>query len=460
MFLMFSKMTFLAAVLLLTSGYSLLANEQPTPLQLFDARIRPIFQSEDPSSCIQCHLSSVDLKDYILPSHQQTFASLKAQGLIDLTNPTESKILKLIQMGEKDQDQQAKLIHEQTRQAEYQAFAAWIESCCQDESLVQLPDPSSEDWAKPSQSPAVIRHTRQNRVLDSFERTVWSQRMRCFPCHTPYELDPNNPKHQQPLKKTSNFEGQYGKDHAQRLRLFRQTPEETLQYWIERSQQASDDSYPLINIDQPINSLILLKPTSKLPPVVDGKRQEASNTDPISHMGGLKMHRDDPSYKAWINWLEDYGKVITNKYQSVTELPKDNWYPSKHVVIIEDVPEEWPDLIRVQLLIHAWDQGQSTWQAEPIAFTQNSLTPKRRLVGTLFLMRPADETRIWQLSEETLPAGKYLLKVYIDSEQHLERQPTAMLTNRSFYGHTIIEDEWTKTFKQARKITGSQLKRE
>ena len=75
-------------------------------------------------------------------------------------------------------------------------------------------------------------------------------------------------------------------------------------------------------------------------------------------------------------------------------------------------------------------------------------------------MRPADETRVWQLSEETLPVGKYLLKVYIDSEQHLERQPTAMLTNRSFYGQTIIEGEWTKTFQQARKITGSQLKRE
>jgi len=31
-------------------------------------------------------------------------------------------------------------------------------------------------------------------------------------------------------------------------------------------------------------------------------------------------------------------------------------------------------------------------------------------------MRPADETRVWQLSEETLSVGKYLLKVYIDSE--------------------------------------------
>ena len=120
-------MTFLTAVLLLSTGYSLLANQQSTPLQLFDERIRPIFQSEDPSSCVQCHLSSLDLKDYILPSHQQTFASLKAQGLIDLINPAESKILQLIQMGEKDQDQLAKLIHEKTRKAEYQAFTSQVQ---------------------------------------------------------------------------------------------------------------------------------------------------------------------------------------------------------------------------------------------------------------------------------------------------------------------------------------------
>ena len=460
MFLMFSKMAFLAAVLLLTSGYSLLANPQPTPLQLFDARIRPIFQSEDPSSCIQCHLSSVDLKDYILPSHQQTFASLKAQGLIDLINPAESKILQLIQMGEKDRDQLAKLIHEKTRKAEYQAFVAWIEACYQDETLVQMPASESEAWAKPDIPDVVIHHTRKNRVIDSFARNIWSQRMRCFPCHTPYELDSNNPKHQQPLKKVDNFEKQYGQAHAQRLRLFKQTAPETLQYWIERSQQVSEDGYPLINIQHPPHSLILLKPTSKLPPMVNGSRQKASNTDPVSHMGGLKMHRDDPSYKAFIAWLEDYAKVVAGRYQSVQELPQDNWYPPKHVVMIEGVPKEWPNSVRVQLQIHVWNQQRSTWQVEPIAFTQNSLTPKRRLVGTLFLMRPVDETRVWQLSEETLPPGKYLLKVYIDSEQHLDRQPTAMLTTRSFYGQTIIEGEWTKTFKQARKITGSQLKRE
>ena len=71
------------------------ANEEPTSLELCEERIRPILLSEDPSSCVQCHLSLVDLKDYILPSHQQTFASLNAQKLIDLKNPDKSKILKL-----------------------------------------------------------------------------------------------------------------------------------------------------------------------------------------------------------------------------------------------------------------------------------------------------------------------------------------------------------------------------
>ena len=55
-----------------------------TPQQLFDQRIMPIFRSEQPSSCVQCHLAAVDLKNYILPSLEQTFVSLRDQGLIDM----------------------------------------------------------------------------------------------------------------------------------------------------------------------------------------------------------------------------------------------------------------------------------------------------------------------------------------------------------------------------------------
>ena len=100
----------------------------PGPLEVFNQRILPIFRSPSPSSCVQCHLASVDLKNYILPSHEDTFVSLRDQGLINLDHPRKSKILTLIEMGDRDLDVGAKMIHEETRRAEYEAFASWIES--------------------------------------------------------------------------------------------------------------------------------------------------------------------------------------------------------------------------------------------------------------------------------------------------------------------------------------------
>src|SRR5262245_10532894 len=45
-------------------------------LAIFERRIVPIFQSQKPSSCTECHLSGVELKDYIQPDQAKTFASL------------------------------------------------------------------------------------------------------------------------------------------------------------------------------------------------------------------------------------------------------------------------------------------------------------------------------------------------------------------------------------------------
>ena len=100
------------------------ADGTPSPLELFELRIMPIFKSPQPSSCIQCHLAAVDLKEYILPSHEKTFASLRDQGLVDLDHPEKSKILGLIKMGDKDLDKGARLIHAKMRAAEYEAYAS------------------------------------------------------------------------------------------------------------------------------------------------------------------------------------------------------------------------------------------------------------------------------------------------------------------------------------------------
>src|SRR5579872_7498293 len=81
---------------------SVAISAEPTAEQVFERRIVPIFKSPDPSSCVQCHLSGVDLKNYILPSSEKTFLSLRDQGLVDLDKPENSKILRLINMSEAD----------------------------------------------------------------------------------------------------------------------------------------------------------------------------------------------------------------------------------------------------------------------------------------------------------------------------------------------------------------------
>src|SRR5438477_4246219 len=125
------RRSILAAVLLLMGIGPAVAAD---PREVFDRRIKPILQSPNPSSCTQCHLAGVDLRDYLRPSPDEMFRSLRDQGLIDLDRPKDSKILRLIEMGAGETGGTA-LIHEKTRRAEYEALATWIEAAAADPKL-------------------------------------------------------------------------------------------------------------------------------------------------------------------------------------------------------------------------------------------------------------------------------------------------------------------------------------
>src|SRR3954454_19507091 len=108
-----TRLTVLVALVILPALHA----ADPSPAQVFETRILPIFKSPNPSSCVQCHLAGVELKDYILPSAEKTFRSLRDQGLIDLASPEKSKILTLISMG--NTDPKAPAVHASNRKAEY-----------------------------------------------------------------------------------------------------------------------------------------------------------------------------------------------------------------------------------------------------------------------------------------------------------------------------------------------------
>ena len=440
------------------------ASGEPTPLEIFDQRIMPIFRSSQPSSCVQCHLSAVDLKNYILPSQEKTFVSLRDQGLIDLEAPKESKILTLIRMGDKDLDKGARLIHEKTRKAEYDAFEAWVEASCNDPKLRDLPRLNPDELASPAKPDAVIRHARKSRVVDSFVRTVWSQRMRCFPCHTPNEIDPSNPRHQAAIKTQNEFKKKFGPEVVKRLNIFRATPEETLDYLIERSRDVKEGELPLLDLAEPRKSLIVLKPTSKLPVKRDdGTFAAPSSIEPVSHMGGLKMHPDDQSYKAFVAWIKDYANVVGDRYVEVEQLPADNWVATTRVLKLSNAPESWAVGTPVQLFVYAWNSESDSWTPEPIAFTQGTVTPRKMVNGALFLLAPRDASRatVVEGDQTVLEGGRYLVKEYVDLKHRLADDPTLLLGADDFVGQAELnKTRWREGFKFAAAISGDKLIKE
>lgn len=431
-----------------------LASKVTNPAEVFEQRIMPIFRSPKPSSCVQCHLASVDLKSYIKPSSAQTFVSLRDQGMIDLDNPSASKILTLIKMGEDDYDKGARLIHKQMRDKEYEAFQSWIVACCNDEKMVKLPASKKSEWAKPHVPDSVIRHSRKGRVLNSFVRNIWSQRLRCSPCHTPAEIKPNAKKL---LERFEDFEVQYG----DRMTLFKKTPADTMKYWLERSVD-TDDEIPLVNLKDPANSLIVLKPTARLPKRVDGKFEPPSYNKPVSHMGGIKMHVNDQSYKSFIAWIEDYAKIKSGEYKSEDQLPSDNWFATKRVLRLKDAPKDWPVGTTVQLMVHRWNEDANSWQENPMAFTQGTVTPRKLVNGALFLLAPTDlEKRLaWFKNRSKFAQGKYLVKVYADLDSRIAKNPTLMLDQKAWVGSIEIPAaKWQPGFPKAESVSGSQLKK-
>jgi hypothetical protein len=461
-----AKWALLGLVAFCTGGSAIAAGQESTAAasaaDVFEQRIMPIFRSPQPASCVQCHLAAVDLKDYILPSHEQTFASLRDQGLINLAEPENSKILTLIRMGDKDLDQGARLIHEKQRQAEYDAFASWILACCNDPKLRDLPALPADKIARPDRPDEVIRHTRKSRVVDSFVRNVWSQRMRCFPCHTPHELDESDPKHRVAIQRHKEFMAKVGAEYAQRMDIFRETPEATIQSLIEKSRDVPKGELPLIDLNHPARSMLVLKPTSKVPEKnAQGEFEKPSYVEPVSHMGGLKMHVDDASYKSFIAWIQDYARVTGDQYASVDELPADDWQATQHVLMMREVPDEWAVESRVQFLIHAWNHDTESWQAEPIAFTQGIVTPIRNAAGPLFLFGSNNSSGNAQITADSarLMPGKYLVKAYVDSKNRLAQDPTRLLPDDDFVGQVAIDAKWRDGFPQAERIFGEMLKR-
>lgn len=379
---------------------------------LFERRILPLLKSPNPSSCAECHLSGVDLKDYVRPSEADTFASLRDGGLIDLKNPSESHLLELI----KKSTPKTALVRKEAREAELSAFTAWIEAAAKDPALARTPALPKEKRAGPAVPDAVIRHTRMDRVVESFMRNVWSQEGRCMGCHRP-----GTPEFAEKKKQFGDRVEWFVPDSA----------EATMQRIIERK---------LVNVDQPDQSLLLLKPLNKVP-----------------HGGGVKFLYGDVGYKQFRAWIEDYAASVKGKYRAVRDLPAD----AKEALVFTDcilnlneTPEAWGDkLLRVD--VHAWDAAKNAWSPKPLATGDRGVWAKGRSTNVLlFLSVPAGgEAEKAARRSPRIPPGKYLMKYYCDTQGKLAADYKIPTDLPAFYqGQQEITSDWRTGWGSPTKV--------
>lgn len=399
------------------------ADTKATAREVFEKRLLPIFKSPDPSSCVQCHLAGVDIKDYILPSHEDTFVSLRDQGLIDLDSPEKSKILALIKMGDADKDVAAR-VHQKARDAEYEAFADWVRRSAADPKLRKLPKLAAEKLARPKRPDEVIRHARKDRVLASFTDNVWPMRFRCMGCHT--EGTPQCDKHV--------------KEHGGRVAWFKAAgPEATLNYL--RSSR-------LIDADDPEKSLLLRKPLNE-----------------AKHGGGVKFVKGDQGYRAFRTFLEDYARIVKDGYPYAESLPPGEAGPSRFGTDIwlklTDTPAAWADKL-LQVSVYAWDEGKKAWEADPVATSDRVVWGKGRLWQhnlTLLAAKGSDRAAAWAKGKPSLPRGRYLVKAHVDQAGRLGKDWKSDLAADDYAGQAEVTSAWPEGYGRMTAVDAAKVKK-
>jgi hypothetical protein len=175
---------------------------QLKPTETFHERIEPLLSTDRPTTCNQCHLSGVDLSAFARETPCKTWACLVDQGLVDVQAPESSKILAWIERASPDSD----LITPQVIEAEHDAFRDWIDanaacpSACEGVKCGSIADGPS--CPTPKRDPLDLTAGEDTRgcsdvdLEQAFYDDVYTWRSRCASCHSDTQLkaDKNAPR--------------------------------------------------------------------------------------------------------------------------------------------------------------------------------------------------------------------------------------------------------------------------
>ncbi len=243
---------------------------------MFDQRIKPLLETDRPSTCNQCHLSGVDLGLFVRDSMCETRACLLENGLVDPTNIDASLILGWIARAQPDSE----LITQQVIDEEYEGFRDFLTqivgcsgASCKGVHCGAAKGPGScERAGEPSQTTLTDPAGGCDSVSieQSFRDNVFTWRDRCFPCHFS-----NQPNADASAPRWISVDSG-GCDTASVATL----------------RNVIDGGY--IDIVEPTQSLLLRKPL-------------AESAGGVLHGGGDKFHdADDPAYVSFLSFIQHF----------------------------------------------------------------------------------------------------------------------------------------------------------
>lgn len=373
--------------------------------EIFRRRILPIAQSPQASSCVDCHFSGVDLKQYVLPDAAQTFAALREAGLVDVERPENSKLLQFI--ARKPQPENP--LSAKVRAAESEAFRTWIVAAAADPTMRNAPKPAAT--IGPRLPAEVLRFARHDHVLQSFLENIWIERERCFNCHSP--------------DRNRRLVAQHGESISW---ISPDDPAGTLARCIEQG---------LIDVRSPERSLLLLKPLAE-----------------IEHGGHQKFTIGSRSDKRFRRFLETYAAAATGRYRRADELPEPS--NERHLATgqqlkITDLPAEFGGkLLRADL----YRADSAGWTAQPVATAESVVNVEKGVWQNLVFAvvprgRAPDEVL---LKARLLPAGRYQVRLYVDRTNRLARDRDAVLTEADRAGTLEFDGPWPPGYQPPKTV--------
>ena len=279
-------------------------------------------------------------------------------------------------------------------------------------------------WPGRKRPVEVVRHARKDRLLESFENTVWAMRFRCMSCHT--EGTPENKK--------------LVAEHGGRVAWVKAGGAEATLSYLRSSK--------LIDPDRPENSLLIRKPLNA-----------------VKHGGGKKFLPGDQGYKAYRTFLDDYARVVKDQYPDAAALPKPDSGADRFGTDIwlklNNTPPSWGDRL-VQIDVYAWDAGRKDWEPAPIATSDRAVWGKGRLWQhslTLLAAKGSDRASRWKAGRPSLSKGRYLVKAYVDDGGRLAADWRAVLGDGDYAGRVEVVSDWPAGYGRMTVVDAGRVRK-